>query len=283
MVEVNPTQVVMGQAVPGAVEAGPASIGGMSVISRTELPGEFNVAGSRYSVLQKNLQPGEEFQGESGVMMYMSDDVKMEARFGGWRMFSGEGLAKVNFKNHGSTPGVVGLTPNLPMSVVIPYETSQGPLNCKRGAFMAGDKNIRVHPKILPASSALACCCGGMPPIIQEIKSGPEGHGLALLNAGGTLVTKNLEPGESIIVDTNAVVAFTAGVGYDVRTVGNFMTCCFGGEGCFNTEMKGPGTVYLQTVSYEGLMKSLVKTTGGGGGEGGGGGGAPPEAEEIER
>ena len=67
MVEVNPTEVVMGQAVPGAVEAGPASIGGMSVISRTELPGEFNVAGSRYSVLQKNLQPGEEFQGDDTV------------------------------------------------------------------------------------------------------------------------------------------------------------------------------------------------------------------------
>ena len=282
MVEVQAQQVVMGEAVPGPIEAGPASIGGMSVISRTELPGEFNVAGVRYSVLQKNLQPGEEFQGESGVMMYMSDDVKMEARFGGWRMFSGEGLAKLNFKNTGNTPGVLGLTPNLPMSIVIPYDTGRGPLNCKRGAFMAGDKNIRVYPKILPAASAMACCCGGMPPLIQEIKAGPEGNGLALLNAGGTLVMKDLAPGEQLLVDTDAVVAFSQGVGYDVRTVGSFMTCCFGGEGCFNTQLTGPGTVYLQTVSYEGLMRQLVRKAGGGGGEGGDGG-APPEAEEIER
>ena len=64
------------------------------------------------------------------------------------------------------------------------------------------------------------------------------------------------------------------------------MTCCFGGEGCFNTELQGPGRVYLQTVSYESLAKMLVTEVGGGegGGDGGGGGdGAPQKAEEMER
>ena len=38
----------------------------------------------------------------------------------------------------------------------------------------------------------------------------------------------------------------------------------FGGEGCFNTELSGPGTIYLQSLSYEKLIKTLVTTNGAG-------------------
>ena len=68
----------------------------------------------------------------------------------------------------------------------------------------------------------------------------------------------------------------------------------FGGEGCFNTELTGPGTIWLQSLSYEGLIKSLVRAqskgpaaqaapaTGVAGGLAGAAFGAPP-AEEMER
>ena len=46
--------------------------------------------------------------------------------------------------------------------------------------------------------------------------------------------------------------------------MGNFVTCCCGGEGCFNTELTGPGTIYLQSLSYEKLIRLLVKKAGGG-------------------
>jgi len=270
-------QAVVGTAVPGAVDSGPCAIGGWTVISKTNAPG-FQVVGERYSYVQKTLPPGAEFQGEPGVMAYMSDGVTMKAQFAGMRLLSGEGLAKVKYTNQGSTDGYLGLSPNMPMAIVIPYDPlTNGPLNCKRGVFMAGDTTVRVMPKFLPAASGLACCCGGMAPVIQEVS----GHGTALLAAGGTIVTKVLGPNESILVDTNSVVAFTQAIQYDVRQVGNFMTCCFGGEGCFNTTLTGPGTVYLQSMSYEKLIRTLV-TGGGGGGDGGdGGGGGAPVANDL--
>lgn len=59
----------------------------------------------------------------------------------------------------------------MPMALVIPFDVGQmGSLNCKRGAFMAGDSTVKVFPKFLPASSPLACCCGGMPPLIQNVQ-----------------------------------------------------------------------------------------------------------------
>lgn len=188
------------------------------------------------------------------------------------RVFTGEPLAKLKYTNTGSQTGFLGLMPHMPMAMVIPYDI--GPtasLNCKRGAFMAGDESVQVRPKLLPARSALACCCGGMPPIIQHLT----GSGTALLNAGGTVMMKQLGPNEKLMVDSHSVVAFTDGIGYDVRTVGTLVTACCGGEGCFLTELEGPGTVYVQTLSYEKLL-NMLGGGGGGGKKGGGGGGAPP-------
>ena len=60
-----------------------------------------------------------------------------------------------------------------------------------------------------------------------------------------------------MIVDTNTVVGFENTVGFDVRNVGSFLNCCLGGEGCFNTELSGPGTVYLQSLSCASLALDL--------------------------
>ena len=68
----------------------------------------------------------------------------------------------------------------------------------------------------------------------------------------------------------------------DVRSVGTLITCCFGGEGCFNTVMEGPGTVYLNSFGTEKLAK-IVRSAAAAGGEGGdgGGGGAGGPSEII--
>lgn len=266
-----------------ALKSGMSNLGQMEVFGTCAAKdGEFSVMGDRYSVINKMLAPGQAMQMDPGVMMYMSNECKMKAQFAGWRIMSGEGLAKLKVTNNGSAEGYVGISPNMPMAVVISIDPAEvGELNCKRGAFMAGDPAIRVRPKMLPARSCLACCCGGMAPIIQSVS----GSGTAFLNAGGTVVKKSLAPGEALLVDSDAVVAFSNGVGYDVKQVGSFLTCCCGNEGCFNTELVGEGAggyVYLQSLSYEKLMKILLKGQGKAGKDKGGDGGAPG-IEEIER
>ena len=252
--------VPLGSVSAGAVVSGPAAIGGFSVVGRTVMPHGFTIVGDRYSVVNAQLPPGGTYQSEPGAMMYMSPGVEMQARFAGWRMFSGEGLAKLQYINNTPTDGHVGITANMPMAMILPWDTSAGTPNCKRGAFLAGDAAVRVVPKLLPAASAAACCCGGMPPIIQEVG----GSGFALLNAGGTIVSRTLAPGEALLVDSDAVVAFTNQIKYDVRPVREpspeaVITCVCGGEGCFNTELTGPGTVYIQSVSYEKLTRTLMR------------------------
>ena len=259
--------VAVGHEVQGAITTGPASFGKISVMGKTQLPGDFQICGDRYSVVNKVLQPGESYVSEPGAMMYMSDkstnnNVTMRASWGIRRLgaaISGESFAKVIYTNRGDEVGFVGITPNMPYAIVMPFDVSSlGNLYCKRGAFMAGDTTIRVSAQWLPTADCFSCikaCCAGQQPVIQGIS----GQGTALLEAGGTVVCKDLAPGERFLIDSDALVAFTADVKYDNVMVGSFTTCCFGGEGCWNTELTGPGKVYVQTLSYEKLLKWLVK------------------------
>lgn len=238
----------------------------LEVITESHAPPAYQLVGKRYSVLNVPLPPGGTFISEPGAMMHMSSDVKMQAVFGGLmgafnNMASGEGsFARVKYT--ASANGYVGLTPNMPMAVVVPVDLDAvgGVVNAKRGAYMAGPETVSARVQILPARSLAACCCGGLPPLIQAL----HGSGTAFLAAGGTVVKKSLQPGEKFIVDSDSVVAFSPSVGYDVVQVGTCITCCFGGERCFNTALTGPGDIYLQSMSYEKLIKFLVKSTGGG-------------------
>jgi uncharacterized protein (AIM24 family) len=109
--------------------------------------------------------------------------------------------------------------------------------------------------------------------IVQTVENGE----WAFLMAMGTVVKKILRSGESILVDGDSILAFESSVTVDVRAVGNIAAICCGGDGIFNTELSGPGTIYLQSMSIDKLRRLFPpqeKSSGGdGGGNSGGGGG----------
>jgi uncharacterized protein (AIM24 family) len=71
----------------------------------------------------------------------------------------------------------------------------------------------------------------------------------------GTVVTKTLANGEELIVDGDAILAFEDSVQIDAQFVGNVAACCCGGEGVFNTTMKGPGKIWLQSMGIDKMRK----------------------------
>jgi len=69
------------------------------------------------------------------------------------------------------------------------------------------------------------------------------GQGLAFLELDGTIVEKELAPGEKIKVDTGNIAFFEASVGYSAEMVKGFANILFGGEGLFLSTLTGPGKV----------------------------------------
>ena len=99
-----------------------------------------------------------------------------------------------------------------------------------------------------------------------------DGDGMAFAHSGGTVIERNLQPGELLRVDTGCVVAYTPSVDFDIEFVGGIKTALFGGEGLFFAALRGPGTVWLQSLPFARLASRIfaaAPVTKGGGGSGG--------------
>jgi uncharacterized protein (AIM24 family) len=94
---------------------------------------------------------------------------------------------------------------------------------------------------------------GGEGFIMQRL----DGDGLAFVHAGGTVVQRELQPGETVFVDTGCIVALTQTVSFEVRYVGKVKTALFGGKGLFFAKVTGPGTVWLQSLPFSRLASRV--------------------------
>ena len=74
-----------------------------------------------------------------------------------------------------------------------------------------------------------------------------EGDGLAFVQAGGTIVRKELK-NETLRVSTGCLVAFTPSVDYDIERAGGLKSMILGGEGLFLATLQGTGTVWPQSL-----------------------------------
>lgn len=214
----------------------------------------FQVTGADCQVLTVNLKPGEKVTSEPGAMMFMSSDMGAEARCGGCtRTCAGESCCKVEFTNNGNGDGFIALTPDFPAKVLpIDLTAMGGSYVCKKGAYFShiGDVSVTIDCDCNPAT----CCFGGMGMIRQKI----EGDGTIFLSAGGTVLQKQLADGERLIIDTDSVVGWQPSAKLGIRTAGGCCTCCFGGEGLFNTTLQGPGHVVVQSMSFEKYKRAVA-------------------------
>lgn len=163
----------------------------------------------------------------------------------------------MNFTNDGtSNKAFVALTPNFPTAKVVPVDMSSphvnGHLIAQQGAFMASYGDVQIGISL--DCNFMRCCCAGTGLVRQKL----EGNGTAFLAATGTIVQKILEPGETIIVDTNCVLAFAESCKLDLRRAAGIVGMIGGGEGIFNTTLTGPGLVLVQTMNEIIFREALV-------------------------
>ncbi|MDE6598752.1 MAG: AIM24 family protein, partial [Oscillospiraceae bacterium] len=89
------------------------------------------------------------------------------------------------------------------------------------------------------------------------------GQGIAFLEIDGSVVEYDLRANESILVDTGYLAAMDDTCSIEVETVKGVGNALFGGEGFFNTRVKGPGHIWLQTMpvaSLAGAVRPYIAT-----------------------
>lgn len=230
---------------------------------------DYQLHGDDMQFVEIELDPGEAAIGEAGSMMYMEDGIRMDTVFGdgsssgggglfgkllgaGKRLVTGESLFTTVYTNDGHGKRKVAFAAPY-TGKIIPFDLSQhgGTLICQRDAFLCAAKGVALG--IAFQRKLGTGFFGGEGFIMQKL----DGDGLAFVHSGGTVLERKLAPGEVLRVDTGCVVAYTPDVDFDIQFVGGVKTALFGGEGLFFATLRGPGTVWIQSLPFARLASRI--------------------------
>lgn len=255
----------------------PSAVGGADEI-------EYKILGKEMQFVEVELDPGESAVAEAGAMMYKDGSVQMETVFGdasagstgggfmdkllgaGKRLLTGESLFMTVFTHTGQGIAHVAFGAPYPGNIIpVPLPSVGGTLICQKDSFLCAAKGVSIG--IYLQRKILTGLFGGEGFIMQKL----EGDGLVFMHAGGTVVKRQLDPGEILHVDTGCVVAFEPTVEFNIQQAGGIKTALFGGEGLFLATLRGPGKIWLQSLPFSrlaGRMLQAAPERGGGKGEG---------------
>ena len=200
--------------------------------------------------------PGESMYTQSGGMAWMSEGIEMSTNTRGGlmkgigRMFAGESLFMATYQ--AQRAGATMAFASTVAGRILPLNVGEtGGMICQKGAFLCAEESVNVN--ITFTKKISAGLFGGEGFILEDIS----GSGMAFLEIDGDLVTKDLQPGEVLKVDTGNVVAFDRSVGYEIEMVKGMSNIFFGGEGLFHTVVTGPGHVWLQSMPIVNLANEI--------------------------
>jgi uncharacterized protein (TIGR00266 family) len=170
----------------------------------------------------------------------------------GKRMFTGESLFTTHFSNEGSGKAHVGFSAPYPGNVVPLNMAELGErVVCQKDAFLCAALGTRID--ITFNRKLGAGLFGGEGFILQKL----EGDGMAFIQAGGTVIRKQLQ-GQTLRVDTGCLVGFSGEIEYDIARAGGLKSMIFGGEGLFLATLSGHGTVWLQSLPFSRMADRIL-------------------------
>lgn len=219
---------------------------------------DYKIFGDDLQLVEVELDPGEGVRAEVGTMTYMESGIEMQTSTGGglmkgfMRMVTGESFFITTFLNSGRNKSHVAFAAPYP-GKIIPLDLAAlgGKFLCQKDSFLCAAQGTEIEVAFTKRIGA--GLFGGEGFILQRLV----GDGLTFVHAGGTIIEKDLAPGEVLRVDTGCLVAFAPTIDYDIQFIGGFNNVLFGGEGLFLAKMTGPGKVYLQSLPLSRLADRI--------------------------
>ncbi|MCI1728698.1 MAG: AIM24 family protein [Chiayiivirga sp.] len=234
---------------------------------------DYKIYGEDMQFVEIELDPGESAVAEAGSMMYKEATVQMETVFGdgsprparaaaSWTSCSAPASASSPASRSSPrcsrTPAASG---KAKVAFAAPYPGTIVPLHlsnyngriiCQKDSFLCAARGVSIG--IFFQKKVMTALFGGEGFIMQKL----EGDGQVFVHAGGTILERQLAPGERLDVDTGCVVALTDTVGFDVKPVGGIKSMIFGGEGVFLATLTGPGHVWMQSLPFSRMAGRML-------------------------
>lgn len=239
---------------------------------RTNHEIDYRIYGEELQFVEIELDPNETAIAESGAFMMMDNGIEMNTIFGdgsqqqesggflgklfsaGKRLLVGESLFMTAFTNAGQGKKKVSFAaPYTGKIIVFDLQQYGGKIIAQKDAFLCAAKGVSIGIEFQKRLGT--GIFGGEGFIMEKL----EGDGLAFAHAGGYVVEKELQAGEILKVDTGCVVAYTAGIDFDIEFIRGIKNWMFGGEGLFFAKLQGPGKVWLQSLPISRLAGRIIQ------------------------
>ncbi|MDB5686819.1 MAG: hypothetical protein JWR77_1408 [Rhizorhabdus sp.] len=240
---------------------------------------EFEIKGQELQFVEIELDPGESAVAEAGALVWKDASIDMTTVFGdgsggsdggfmgkllgaGKRLITGESLFTTVFTHRGSGKARVAFASPTP-GAILPLRLAEygGQLICQKDSFLAAAKGVSIGVHF--QRKVMTGLFGGEGFIMQKL----EGDGWVFVQMGGTVVERELAPGQELHVDTGCLAAYTPSVDFDLVTAGGVKSVLFGGEGLFFARLRGPGKVWIQSLPFSRLAGRMLAAAGSRGGQ----------------
>lgn len=207
-----------------------------------------------FAHLVLRLNPGESITAEAGAMASMSAFTRLTARWNGGffgailrKLFGGETLFVNDVACPAGAPGpaeVVLTQPTPGDMVALPLDGNS--LFLQSGAFIAATTGVVMGV----AWAGIASFLGGEGLFRLKVS----GKGTVWIGGYGAIAPRQIgqEPADELILDSGHLIAYEPTVQIRSGLAGGVFSSFFGGEGIV-MRIRGPGRIYLQTRSLEGL------------------------------
>lgn len=230
---------------------------------------DYEILGHDLQMVEIGLDQGETVIAEAGAMNYMEDGIVFETKMGdgskpeggfwdklktaGKRVLSGTSVFLTHFTNQAPGRKKVAFAASYP-GKIIPFNLAEtnGHLLVQQSSFLCAALGTGLD--IAFQKKLTAGFFGGEGFILQKLS----GDGMAFAHVCGTVIRRELQPGEVLRIDPGCLVAMTDSVDFDIQSAGNLKSMLFGGEGFFLATAKGPGTVWLQSLPFSRLCDQII-------------------------
>ena len=215
---------------------------------------QYDIIGGNLPAVICKLDGGEGISCQSGAMSWMTRNIKMMTKGGGigkmfGRALSGESM----FLNHyvAESAGEIAFASKFP-GEIRPYELDgSSSLIAQKGSFLAAEEGVDMS--VFLQKKIAGGLFGGEGFIMEKFS----GRGTVFLEIDGSAIEYRLGNGEEMIIDTGYLVLMDETCSMDIEMVKGVTNVLFGGEGLFNTIVKGPGRVVIQTMPISKTMELL--------------------------
>ncbi|MBQ6441594.1 MAG: TIGR00266 family protein [Lachnospiraceae bacterium] len=217
----------------------------------------YEIKGGNLPAVVCQVNAGETMVTESGGLAWMTPNMKMETTTGGGfgkalaRTFSNEHMFQTRYTAEGG-PGTIAFTSSFPGEIRALEITPDKPVIVQKSAYLASETGVELSTVFQKKMGAGFFSGEGF------IMSKLSGQGTAFLEINGSVVEYDLAEGQEMIVATGYLAAMSESCTMDVVLIKGVKNVLFGGESFFNTVVKGPGRILIQTMPIMRMAEALI-------------------------